>query len=156
MILSKGGNNKAGGLSEVYNHPEPSQSVEITPKKTLAARRWIIFSRIGSRHRLENRRHVVQHLRSASGEVALGSLVEQHSPAIWIGCLVRVAWHVHEATRRLGRNSARLLLLASHYAVATGARVESTTGERRIDAPRAWASTILACQGERYARSHRR
>lgn len=91
MILGKGGHNEAGRLREVYNHPQPSQSVEITPKEALPAGCLIAFSRVGSRHSVEDRWHVGEHLRSASGEVTLGAFIEHHLTAVGVGCLTGVA-----------------------------------------------------------------
>jgi hypothetical protein len=76
VVLHERRNYEAWRLVEVYNHPEPAFRVEVATIEPLAPWRWILLAAIGSVDRVEDSRRVIEQLRSTSGQMASGALIE--------------------------------------------------------------------------------
>jgi hypothetical protein len=90
-MLDKSSHYEGRRLVEVYDDAQRAGWIEISTKEALATGRRILFTHVGPRYGVEDCRHVLAHLRSASLEMTFGAPIEHHSASVRILCLMGVA-----------------------------------------------------------------
>ena len=87
MVLDECCHHEARRLVEVYDHPQPSPWVKITPVEALASGGRILLANVGAADRVQDPRDVPQHPRPTAREVGFCAVVEHDAATIRVGRL---------------------------------------------------------------------
>jgi hypothetical protein len=83
--LDQCGHDPRGLVIEVYDHPQPSSGIDVSPIEVLAARDSVVNAVIGVRNGAEDQLVLVYELRPTQGQVQTGAGVEGAKASVGIG-----------------------------------------------------------------------
>jgi len=82
--LDQCGHDPRGLVIEVYDHPQPSSGIDVSPIEVLAARDSVVNAVIGVRNGAEDQLVLVYELRPTQGQVQTGAGVEDDKASVGI------------------------------------------------------------------------